>query len=85
MTSQRRIETAVNPIIATITDLASGEKVSIVDFGTFEVCDLKEKQVINPQTKKMITAPVSKSPAFKAGQALKSAVKVIRGVYFHAG
>ncbi len=43
MTSQRRIETAVNPIIATITDLASGEKVSIVDFGTFEVCDLKEK------------------------------------------
>ena len=68
-------ETAVNAIISTITDaLAGGEKVSIVGFGTFEVRDRKEKQVINPQTKKMMTAPASKAPAFKAGQALKNAV-----------
>ena len=72
--TKKNAETAVNPIIATITDLASGEKVSIVGFGTFEVRDRKEKQVINPQTKKMMTAPASKAPAFKAGQALKNAV-----------
>ena len=41
---------------------------------TFEVRDRKAKQVINPQTKKMMTAPASKAPAFKAGQALKNAV-----------
>ena len=71
--TKKNAETAVNAIIATITDaLASGEKVSIV--GTFEVRDRKEKQVINPQTKQMMTAPASKAPAFKAGQALKSAV-----------
>ena len=66
--TKKNAETAVNAIISTITDaLASGEKVSIVGFR-------KEKQVLNPQTKKMMTAPASKAPAFKAGQALKNAV-----------
>ncbi len=73
--TKKNAEAAVNAVIATITDaLSNGEKVSIVGFGTFEVRDRKEKQVINPQTKKMMIAPASKAPAFKAGQALKSAV-----------
>ena len=73
--TKKNAEAAVNAIISTITDaLASGEKVSIVGFGTFEVRDRKEKQVLNPQTKQMMTAPASKAPAFKACQALKSAV-----------
>lgn len=73
--TKKNAEAAVNAVIATITDaLANGEKVSIVGFGTFEVRDRKEKQVINPQTKEKMTAPASKAPAFKAGQALKSAV-----------
>jgi len=68
-------DAAVNAVVAAITEaLASGEKVSIVGFGTFEVRDRKEKQVINPQTKKKMIAPASKAPAFKAGQALKTAV-----------
>ena len=73
--TKKNAEAAVNAMITAITDaLASGEKVSIVGFGAFEVRDRKEKQVINPQTKKPMTAPASKAPAFKAGQALKSAV-----------
>ncbi len=73
--TKKNAEAAVNAMISTITDaLAIGEKVSIVGFGTFEVRDRKEKQVINPQTKKMMTAPASKAPAFKAGQVLKNAV-----------
>ena len=73
--TKKNAEIAVNEVIATITDaLANGEKVSIVGFGTFEVRDRKEKQVINPQTKKKMIAPASKAPAFKAGQALKNAV-----------
>ena len=65
----------VNAFVASVTDaLVAGDKVSIVGFGTFEVRDRKEKQVINPQTKKMMTAPASKAPAFKAGQTLKNAV-----------
>lgn len=73
--TKKDADNAVNAIIASVTDsLSSGEKVSIVGFGTFEVRDRKEKQVINPQTKEMMTAPASKAPAFKPGQALKNAV-----------
>lgn len=73
--TKKDADAAVNAIVASITDsLSSGEKVSIVGFGTFEVRDRKEKKVINPQTKKMMTAPASKAPAFKAGQALKNSV-----------
>ncbi len=73
--TKKDADVAVNAILASISDaLVGGEKVSIVGFGTFEVRDRKEKQVINPQTKKMMTAPASKAPAFKPGQALKNAV-----------
>lgn len=73
--SKKNAEIAVNAIISAITDaLVSGEKVSIVGFGTFEVRDRKEKKVINPQTKKPMIAPASKAPVFKAGQGLKNAV-----------
>jgi len=73
--TKKNAESAVNAVIAAITDsLSKGEKVSIVGFGTFEVRDRKEKKVKNPQTGKMMTAPASKAPAFKAGQALKNAV-----------
>ena len=68
-------EAAVNAMLEAVTEaLVNGDKVSIVGFGTFEVRDRKEKTVIHPQTKKKMTAPASKAPAFKAGQALKSAV-----------
>ena len=65
--TKKNAEAAVNAVVSAITEaLVSGEKVSIVGFGTFEVRDR--------QTKQMMTAPASKAPAFKAGQALKSAV-----------
>ncbi|MBR5513404.1 MAG: HU family DNA-binding protein [Ruminococcus sp.] len=73
--TKKNAEAAVNAMVDAITEaLVNGDKVSIVGFGTFEVRDRKEKQVINPQTKKKMIAPASKAPAFKAGQALKSAV-----------
>lgn len=73
--TKKDAEIAVNAILTSVSDaLVSGEKVSIVGFGTFEVRDRKEKKVINPQTKQMMTAPASKAPAFKPGQALKIAV-----------
>jgi len=73
--TKKNADIAVNAVIASITEaLTNGEKVSIVGFGTFEVRDRKEKQVKNPQTGEMMTAPASKAPAFKAGQTLKNAV-----------
>ena len=62
--------------IAAITDaLTEGDKVQLTGFGTFEVRDKKEKEAINPRTKEKIIVPARKSPAFKAGKALKDAVQ----------
>lgn len=55
--------------------LAKGERVQIPGFGTFEVRATKERQGLNPQTKQRITIPAGKKVAFKAGKALKDAVK----------
>ena len=68
-------EAALKAAIEAITDeLKKGEKVQLVGFGTFEVREHAAKKGINPRTKKEITIPARKSPAFKAGKALKDAV-----------
>lgn len=73
--TKKDAESAINAMLVAVTDaLVRGDKVAIAGFGTFEVRDRKEKQVINPRTKERMIAPASKAPAFKAGQSLKNAV-----------
>ena len=68
-------EKAVNAALDVITaQLAKGEKIQLVGFGTFEVRARAEKQGRNPKTGEAITVPASKAPAFKAGKVLKDAV-----------
>ena len=55
--------------------LAKGEKVQLIGFGNFEVRERAARKGRNPQTGKEIDIPASKVPAFKAGKALKDAVK----------
>lgn len=75
--SKKDSEKALNAAVASITEaLTNGDKVQIVGFGTFEVRDKKEKKAINPRTKEKVLVPARKSPAFKAGKALKDAVDV---------
>lgn len=69
-------EKAVNAVFATIAqELGKGEKIQLVGFGTFEIRERAEKQGRNPRTGETMTVPASKVPAFKAGKALKDAVK----------
>ena len=69
-------EKAVNAVFATIAqELAKGEKIQLVGFGTFEIRERAENQGRNPRTGETMTVPASKVPAFKAGKALKDAVK----------
>ncbi len=56
-------------------ELKKGEKVSLVGFGTFEVSKRAARTGRNPQTGAEIKIAASKSPKFKAGKALKDAVK----------
>ncbi|MBR5768759.1 MAG: HU family DNA-binding protein [Clostridia bacterium] len=55
--------------------LKKGDKVQFVGFGTFEVRKRPARKGLNPRTKEAIKIPACKAPAFKAGKALKEAVK----------
>lgn len=67
---------AVDAVFAALTDyLAAGEKVQLIGFGNFEVRERAARTGRNPQTGQEITIAASKVPAFKAGKALKDAVK----------
>ena len=69
-------EAAVNAVFDSVKDaLAEGDKVSLIGFGTFSVKTRAARTGLNPRTKETIEIPESKVPAFKAGSALKDAVK----------
>jgi DNA-binding protein HU-beta len=55
--------------------LARGEEVMITRFGKFTVRHRAARKGINPQTKQPITLAATNVAAFKAGKALKDAVK----------
>lgn len=74
--SKKDAEKALNAFTNIVADtLVDGDKVSITGFGTFEVVERAERQGRNPATGETITIAASKSPKFKAGKALKDAVK----------
>ena len=73
--TKKDADKAVTAVLDAITEtLVSGEKVSLVGFGTFEVKERAERMGHNPQTGEAIVIEASKAPAFKAGTALKNAV-----------
>ena len=74
--SKKDADAAVAAFVATVTEaMKAGDKVSIVGFGTFEAKQRAARTGINPKTKETIKIAATKVPAFKAGQALKNAVK----------
>ena len=66
---------AIDAVFACITDaLKDGDKVSLVGFGTFAVRERAARQGRNPKTGEPIQIAAGKTPAFKAGKALKDAL-----------
>ena len=55
-------------------ELAKGEKIQLVGFGTFEVVDRPAREGRNPKTGESMKIAASKAPTFKAGKALKDVV-----------
>ena len=73
--TQKDLTVLIDTIFNTITDtLASGEKVSIAGFGTFDVIERAAREGRNPKTNETIMIKASKAPKFKASSALKDAV-----------
>ena len=55
-------------------ELAKGEKIQLVGFGTFEVSERAAREGRNPRSGETMTIAASKAPKFKAGKALKDAI-----------
>ena len=67
---------ALDAAITTITKaLKKGDTVTLVGFGTFSVRKRAARTGRNPRTGQEIKIKASKVPGFKAGKALKDAVK----------
>lgn len=74
--SKKDAEAAVKAVVDSISEaLADGDKVALVGFGTFDVKTRAARTGKNPRTGEQIEIPASKVPSFKAGSALKDAVK----------
>ncbi|MDO4543689.1 MAG: HU family DNA-binding protein [Clostridia bacterium] len=74
--SKKDAEKAVAAVLNTVEEaLKADEKVSLVGFGTFEAKARPARKGHNPATGEEIDIPASKAPTFKAGKALKDALK----------
>lgn len=66
---------AYKALVNVITnELAKGEQVSLIGFGTFLVRERQARTGRNPRTNEVIEIAAAKIPAFKVGKALKDAV-----------
>lgn len=73
--SKKDAEKAVKAFTDTVSEeLAKGEKIQLVGFGTFEVAERAAREGRNPRTGTTMKIEASKSPKFKPGKALKDQV-----------
>lgn len=56
-------------------ELANGYRVQLIDFGTFEVRERAKRMGRNPQTGEPMECQPSRNVGFKAGKALKEAIR----------
>lgn len=73
--AKKDAEKAVKAFADVVTEeLAKGEKVQIVGFGTFEVSERAAREGRNPRSGETMMIEASRMPKFKAGKALKDIV-----------
>jgi DNA-binding protein HU-beta len=74
--SKRAAGAALDSFVAGVRDsLKKGKRLSLVGFGTFSVGRRAARNGRNPQTGEAIKIKAAKIPKFKAGKALKDAVR----------
>jgi DNA-binding protein HU-beta len=72
---KKDVKLVIDTLFETIAAvLEKGEKVQLVDFGTFEVKKMEGRTGVNPRTKAKINIPARKVPKFRPGKVLKTRV-----------
>ena len=73
--TKKDIEAILSTFVDVVEDtVATGEKVTLVGFGTFESRARAARVGRNPRTKEEINIPASVVPVFKAGKEFKEKV-----------
>jgi len=74
--TKSQAEKAVDGFVSAVSDaLATGDKITLVGFGTFSVGERAEREGRNPRTGEKIKIAASKVVKFKAGKTLSEKVK----------
>ena len=77
--SKKAAAEVIDAFTATVTEtVASGDKVQLIGFGTFEVSERAARTGKNPQTGEKMNIPASKSMKFKAGKAVKDTLNTAK-------
>lgn len=69
--AERSLTSALQAIVDSV---AKGEKVTLIDFGTFEARERKGREGRNPSTGEPISIPATTFPSFRAGKGFKEKV-----------
>ncbi len=73
--SQKDAELVVNTIFDSMTDaLASGDRIEIRGFGSFQIRERRAREGRNPRTGDKVNVSSKKVPFFKVGKELKERV-----------
>ncbi|MBW7874548.1 MAG: HU family DNA-binding protein [Candidatus Cloacimonetes bacterium] len=73
--NQKEAAAAVDAFIEVVkSELAQGNKIQLVGFGTWEIKERAARSGVNPQTRKPLTIPAAKMPKFTPGKILKDSV-----------
>jgi DNA-binding protein HU-beta len=73
--TKKEVDLILTTILETIVDAVStGEKVTLVGFGSFEARERKGRQGRNPKTGEKIDIPPSRLPTFSVGKFFKKRV-----------
>ncbi|MBU2037133.1 HU family DNA-binding protein [Patescibacteria group bacterium] len=74
--SKKQTDEIIESLLEIITKaLQKGEKIVFTGFGAFLISNRKARQGVNPKTGAKIQIPAMKAPKFRAGKALKEAVR----------
>lgn len=74
--SKKQTDEVIESLLENITKaLQKDDKVVFTGFGAFLISNRKARQGVNPKTGAKLQIPAMKVPKFRAGKALKEAVK----------
>ena len=73
--TKKQADAVISAAIESIMEaVSSGEKVTLVGFGSFEPRHRKEREGLNPKTGDTMIIPATTVPAFSAGKLFKEMV-----------